>query len=134
VTLIAKWREGPSRRDKENPPEAFFDPYWDSWNFMTVKAFPSRPSKAGSILGEKVMMDIRLTPGVFFIATLGASAMAAEKKPPPISPPDKPDDQPTGPRRGAIPTPKEIIEKATPFVPDAPPPTTTPKEPKPKAR
>jgi hypothetical protein len=35
-------------------------------------------------------------------------------------PPEKPDDKPSGPRRGGIPTPKEIIEKAKPFVPDAP--------------
>jgi len=48
-----------------------------------------------------------------------------------MKPPDKPDDQPTGPRRGAIPTPKEIIEEATPFVPGAPPPAPPP--PKPKA-
>lgn len=36
-------------------------------------------------------------------------------KPPPKEPPDLP-------RRGAIPTPKEVIEKATPFVPGRPPP------------
>jgi hypothetical protein len=47
-----------------------------------------------------------------------------------MKPPDKQDDQPPGPRRGAIPTPKEIIEKATPFVPGTPPPAP----PKPKAK
>jgi hypothetical protein len=49
--------------------------------------------------------------------------------------PVKPDNQPPGPRRGAIPTPKEIIEAATPFVPRAPPaPPKPPKAPKPKAK
>jgi hypothetical protein len=41
-----------------------------------------------------------------------------------MKPPDKPVDQPPGPRRGAIPTPKEIIETATPFVPGAAPKTS----------
>jgi hypothetical protein len=47
-----------------------------------------------------------------------------------MKPPVQPVDKPSGPRRGAIPTPKEIIEAATPFVPGAPPPKT----PKPKAK
>jgi hypothetical protein len=53
-----------------------------------------------------------------------------------MKPPDKQDgkqdDQPPGPRRGAIPTPKEIIEKATPFVPGTPLPA--PSAPKPKTK
>ena len=48
-------------------------------------------------------------------------------------PSDKPDDQPSGPRRGAFPTPKEIIEKAKPFVAGAPPPVP-PKAPKPESK
>jgi hypothetical protein len=45
----------------------------------------------------------------------------------PEKPPDKPDNQRPGPRRGAIPTPKEIIEEATPFVPGGPPAPPKPK-------
>jgi hypothetical protein len=52
-------------------------------------------------------------------------------------PSDKPDDrsseQPPGPRRGAIPTPREIIEKAKPFVPGGLPPVP-PKAPKPESK
>jgi hypothetical protein len=50
--------------------------------------------------------------------------------------PTKPDDQPPGPRRGAIPTPKKIIEEATPYVPGETParPPDTPAPAKPKAQ
>jgi hypothetical protein len=44
--------------------------------------------------------------------------------------PDKPDDRADGPRRGAVPTPKEIIDAAKPFVPPFP---ARPKAPKPEA-
>jgi hypothetical protein len=50
--------------------------------------------------------------------------------------PIKRDDQPPGPRRGAIPTPKKIIEEATPYVPGETPATkpNTPAPAKPKVR
>jgi hypothetical protein len=41
---------------------------------------------------------------------------------------DKPQDRPLGPRRGANPTPRKIIEDAPPYVPDKPP-EPTPKLP-----
>jgi hypothetical protein len=48
--------------------------------------------------------------------------------------PDKPGDRPAGPRRGANPTPKKIVEDATPYVPDKPPePTPKPAPAKPRA-